>query len=145
MGKNSVVTVRKNPPLPHITQGYVQLKFLIGRMVQDSYNQLQMLIEVLADGNDTEGQKKARMVEYMLERRRQFIKVLVLTMWAKNAQAVSEVIDLKVYLDSRQDIFQRVVWNLYDIRQKMTYARYVWSSCTYWSALIRGWGFTNPD
>ncbi|CAZ83188.1 unnamed protein product [Tuber melanosporum] len=121
-GKQAELVVR-NPRLPHITQGFIELRLLVSRLVQDSHNRLQGMIGLLAEGGRSDGDKKARIIEHMLERRKQFIKLLVLTMWAKNAQAVSEVIDLKVFLDTRQEIFHRVVWNLYEVRRKMSYAR----------------------
>ncbi|PWW75148.1 MED14-domain-containing protein [Tuber magnatum] len=121
-GKQAELVIR-NPRLPHITQGFIELRLLASRLVQDSHNRLQGMVGLLAEGDRSDGDKKARIIEHMLERRKQFIKLLVLTMWAKNAQAVSEVIDLKVFLDTRQEIFHKVVWNLYEVRRKMSYAR----------------------
>lgn len=122
-GKQTELALR-NPRLPHITQGFIELRLLVSRLVQDSHNKLQGMVSLLAEGGRSDGDKKRYIVEHMLERRKQFIKLLVLTMWAKNAPAVSEVIDLKVFLDTRQEIFHKVVWNLYEVRRKMSYARY---------------------
>lgn len=113
------------PPLPHITQGFIPLSLLIKRLVQDSHNKLVELVDSLQGGGQTDEEKKLRIIEHMQDTRKQFIKVLVLAMWSKNASAVSEVIDLKLFLDSRQEIFHHVVWNLFDVRRRMGQARYV--------------------
>lgn len=119
---NTTLEIRA-PPLPHITMGFVPLSLLINRLVQNSHNKLVELIDSLQSSGQSDGEKKLRIIDHMQETRKQFIKVLVLVTWAKNASAVSEVIDLKAYLDSRQDVFHKVVWNLYEVRRKMSYAR----------------------
>lgn len=126
---NTTLEIRA-PPLPHITMGFVPLSLLINRLVQNSHNKLVELIDSLQSSGQSDGEKKLRIIDHMQETRKQFIKVLVLVTWAKNASAVSEVIDLKAYLDSRQDVFHKVVWNLYEVRRKMSYARYYYSPRT---------------
>lgn len=131
--KTTTLEVRR-PPLPHITMGFIPLSLLISRLVQHSHNRLGELIDSLQGLGQSDGEKKLRIIDYMQETRKQFIKVLVLAVWAKNAGAVSEVIDLKVFLDSRQEIFHKVVWNLYEVRRKMSFARYVWQFWWLWNS-----------
>lgn len=122
--KSTTLEVRA-PPLPHLTHGFIPLSLLIRRLVQDSHNKLGELVDSLQGGGQTDEEKKRRIIDHMQDTRKQFIKVLVLAMWSKNAGAVGEVIDLKLFLDSRQEIFHSVVYNLLDVRRNMNQARYV--------------------
>lgn len=125
--KTTTLEVRA-PPLPH-TDGFIPLSLLIRRLVQHSHNKLGELVDSLQGGGQTDEEKKLRIIEHMQDTRKQFIKVLVLAMWSKNAGAVGEVIDLKLFLDSRQEIFHGVVYNLLDVRRNMNQARYVLEAC----------------
>lgn len=125
-GPNKTTTLEiRAPPLPHLTQSFIPLSLLIKRLVQHSHNKLGELVDSLQGGGQTDEEKKLRIIEHMQDTRKQFIKVLVLAMWSKNAGAVGEVIDLKLFLESRQDIFHGVVYNLLDVRVSMNQARYV--------------------
>ncbi|KAL7268399.1 mediator complex subunit [Rhizina undulata] len=118
----SVELAIRTPPLPHITQGFIPLSLLVNRLVQHSNNRLVELLDSLQALGQSDAKKKL-IIEHMQETRKQFIKLLVLAMWGKNAGEVSAVIDLKVWMDGRQNIFNNVVWSLFEIRRKMGYAR----------------------
>lgn len=125
-GPNKTTTLEvRAPPLPHLTHGFIPLSLLIKRLVQHSHNKLGELVDSLQGGGQTDEEKKKRIIDHMQDTRKQFIKVLVLAMWSKNAGTVGEVIDLKLFLDSRQEIFHGVVYNLLDVRRNMNQARYV--------------------
>jgi hypothetical protein len=124
--KKTTSLVVRAPPLPKITQGFVPLSLLITRLVQDSYNELQLMIDAIASGGMSSEQKKARITKYAISTRKQFIKLLVLILWAKDAGAVSDVIDLKSWLDTQHRVFESAVFVLSDIRRQIGLARYVW-------------------
>jgi mediator of RNA polymerase II transcription subunit 14 len=112
------------PPIPKITQGFVPLSQLVHRLVQDSFNELQQMVDTISSPGMSSEDKKARIINFASNTRKQFIKLLVLTMWANDAAAVSDVIDLKVWLDEQYRTFDAVVAVLMDIRKVTGRARY---------------------
>lgn len=110
------------PALPKITQGFHPLSMLIGRMVQDSKNQLDELIRNLQDAREMD--RRQQLMAHVAERRQQFIKLLVLTIWARKADEVSQVIDVKAWFDSIEGHFQHAMWESFSMRRDLTNAKY---------------------
>jgi len=110
------------PALPKITQGFYPLSMLIGRMVQDSKNQLDELIRSLQDAREMD--RRQQIMAHVTERRQQFIKLLVLTTWAKKADEVSQVIDVKAWFDSIEGNFQHAMRESFLMRRDLTNAKY---------------------
>ena len=118
--------VGKLPPeIEHVTFGYVPFSSLISRLVQKTFNDLTEVIEDMSDmpvsqpsqsvpqnhghkqsnGNEDTSQanvqKKLRMLHFASDRRAQFIKILILSRWARQVEAVSKVIDLNFWLSNQ--------------------------------------------
>ena len=110
------------PALPKITQGFHPLSMLIGRMVQDSKNQLDELIRSLQDAREMD--RRQQLMAHVTERRQQFIKLLVLTIWARKADEVSQVIDVKAWFDSIEGNFQHAMRESFSMRRDLTNAKY---------------------
>ena len=112
------------PEIEHVTFGYVRFASLISRLVQETFNDLTEVISDMSDmpisqpsqnaplnhvhqqnGNgDTSQinvQKKLRMLHFASDRRAQFIKILILSRWARQVEAVSKVIDLNFWLSNQ--------------------------------------------
>ncbi|KAL6714640.1 mediator complex subunit [Lecanora helva] len=113
------------PDIEHITFGYTPFHQLISRLVQETFNGLIDVINDLSEvaipasgqhapsnhvnhfidrtGEVSAGnlQKKLRLLNFTSDRRAQFIKILVLLRWAGQAEAVSKVIDLNVWINQR--------------------------------------------
>ncbi|KAI4180858.1 MAG: hypothetical protein L6R41_006977 [Letrouitia leprolyta] len=106
------------PEIEHIGEGYISLTNIVTRLVQDTFNGLTECINdmsglpVLQREEDSTAsatqinlEKKQRMLVFAQERRAQFIKVLVLSQWSRQAEAVSKVIDLKQWLELRRRLY----------------------------------------
>ena len=113
------------PEIEHVTFGYVRFSSLISRLVQETFNELAEVISDMSDlpisnpsqnppnnhvhqqtnGNgDTSQanvQKKLRMLHFASDRRAQFIKILILSRWARQVEAVGKVIDLNFWLSNQ--------------------------------------------
>ena len=113
------------PEIEQITFGYTPFHLLISRLVQETFNGLAEVIKDMseiavppaaqhtpsthlnqfADRNrEASGanvDKKLRILHFTSDRRAQFIKILVLLRWARQADAVSKVIDLNVWINRR--------------------------------------------
>lgn len=111
------------PALPKISQGFYPFKLLIGRMVQDSKNQLDELIRSLQDAREMD--RRQQLMAHVTERRQQFIKLLVLSTWAKKADEVSQVIDVKAWFDTVENHFQIAMYESFALRRDLANAKYV--------------------
>lgn len=112
------------PEIPHITQGYLPLSKLITRLAQETFNGLTQTINQMADiqpqqsntsphingagfsqAAEANFEKKNVLWDFAQERRANFIKVLVLSQWSRNVEAVGKVIDLNVWLRGQKDLY----------------------------------------
>ena len=119
------------PEIEHITFGYLPLSKLITRLVQESFNDLTQVINdmsamqisqppqqsnsnslqthvngtVAGTSSQANVQKKLRLLNFAQDRRAQFIKLLVLSQWSRQAADVSKAIDLKVWLDRQKGLY----------------------------------------
>lgn len=123
------------PEIEHITTGFLPLSTLIARLVQETFNGLTDVINEMSDmqvpqashhthfnsskpqvngngagnSNQVNVQKKLRMLEFAQNRRAQFIKLLVLSQWSRQAEEVSKVIDTRSWLASQGRIFDEAI------------------------------------
>ena len=128
---------RLPPEIEHITFGFRPMSTLIARLVQETFNDLGEVINEMADvpfppvppqlngmvnhninrpsaipANDTSQanvRKKTMMFDFANSRRAQFIKVLVLSKWARQATSISRVIDLRQWLARKQQEYNDAI------------------------------------
>lgn len=118
-------TVPAAPELPHITEGFFPLGTLINRAVQQCWNGLSELITELAAvqistepsppsmtngkslGNQSAEnvQKKIRLLQFAHTRRAEFIKLLVLSQWSRQAAEVNRLIDIQGFIRERHQAY----------------------------------------
>lgn len=113
------------PEIEQITYGYIPFSMLVSRLVQETFNGLTDVINDMSDMQSSQsGQnvplnhvsqqfngngnvsganvpKKLRMLNFASDRRAQFIKILILLRWARQAEALGKVIDLNVWTKNR--------------------------------------------
>ena len=137
------------PEIEHFTTGYLSMSGLVGRLVQDTFNGLGDVINEMADipisqpqingnvnhfnhrlggqpSNDTSQgniQKKRIMFEFANSRRAQFIKILVLSRWARQAEAISQVIDIRLWLDQKDRDYANAVHWMGELKRKIAAAK----------------------
>ncbi|KAL8943443.1 MAG: hypothetical protein Q9216_001081 [Gyalolechia sp. 2 TL-2023] len=106
------------PEIEHISQGFLSLADVVTRLVQETFNGLTDCINEMSElpvpqrEEDTTAsltqiniQKKQRMLIFTQEQRAQFIKVLVLSQWSRQAESVSKVIDLARWLERQRTLY----------------------------------------
>ncbi|KAL8677920.1 MAG: hypothetical protein Q9186_005702 [Xanthomendoza sp. 1 TL-2023] len=106
------------PEILHIAEGYLPLSNLIARIVQDTFNgmtevvhrmsELQMSqVNGSAPANHSQAnvQKKSSLLNFAQDRRAKFIKILVLSQWSRQAESISKVIDLKIWLSNQAKLY----------------------------------------
>ncbi|KAK1148294.1 mediator complex subunit [Aspergillus melleus] len=131
------------PELPHITQGFFPFSTLVNRSVQQCWNDLSDLITDLADiqipptdvsfhpangkssGNQSSEntQKKLRVLNFAHAKRAEFIKLLVLSQWSRQAADVSKLIDLQSFIRTRHQSYVSALQWIGDLKRNLVQAQ----------------------
>ena len=131
------------PEIEHITFGYTPLSTLVSRLVQETFNGLTDVIndmsemspphtsqnappnhfhaQVNGSGEPSQSnvQKKLRMLNFAGDRRAQFIKILILSKWARRADEVGKVIDLNVWGRQRLQEYQDCIAWMGELKRRL--------------------------
>lgn len=134
------------PEVQHLTLGYLSMQNLVGRLVQETFNGLGDVINDMAempvsqpqtngllnqksnrstrplseDSSHANIQKKARMFDFANSRRAQFIKILILSRWARHAPEIRRVIDLKSWLEQKSGDYMHGVYYLGELKHHLS-------------------------
>lgn len=115
--------------IPHITQGFFPFATLVNRAVQNCWNELSELISELATlqvpsdhaaapgaigkplGNQSAQNmhKKLKILEWGQAKRAEFIKLLVLSDWSRQAAQVSRLIDIQGFIRTRHQAYANAI------------------------------------
>ncbi|KAK9238932.1 mediator complex subunit MED14-domain-containing protein [Lipomyces kononenkoae] len=115
------VTGEGFPTVPHISENFIPLSVVVSRLVENTYSELVNILETLPAANDTT--KKRKFLNFLVHTRQQYIKLLVLTQWSRNAKDISKVIDVVSWLGGQKNCFSNVVWALQAVKQDLGGAR----------------------
>ncbi|KAG0317244.1 mediator complex subunit [Dissophora globulifera] len=100
------------PVLPQNMAGMVPLSAIIHRITNEAFADLTNLSELLPPLSDSD--KKLHILEYALSKREQFIKLLVLTKWAKSANKFQQCQNIVGFLRHENELFTRAVGGLFE-------------------------------
>lgn len=143
---NHALRGTKGPPeLLHITQGFFPFSKLVNRSVQQCWNDLSDLITELAEmqvnpyeyhpsPNPTSGKsssnqspentrKKLRILEFSHAKRAEFIKLLVLSQWSRQAADVSKLIDIQNFIRTRHQAYTGALQCVGDMKRDLVQAQ----------------------
>ena len=126
--------------LPHITQGFFPFGTLVNRAVQQSWNELSELITELAtiqvpsenstaNGKSVGNQsaqnvhKKVRILEFAHAKRAEFIKLLVLSQWSRQAAEVSRLINIQGFIRTRHQAYMSAVQYVGEMKRDLVRAQ----------------------
>ncbi|KAF9096039.1 mediator complex subunit [Mortierella sp. AD031] len=109
------------PVLPDNMNAMVPIGAIIHRMTNDAYAELSNLSETLPSRSDTE--RKVELLKYTLSKREQFIKLLVLTKWGKNAKKFQQCQNIVGFLQHENELFTRAVGGLFETYKMFGRAR----------------------
>ncbi|KAI8985388.1 mediator complex subunit MED14-domain-containing protein [Pilobolus umbonatus] len=107
--------------LPVEMASMVPLKTLIGKMIYKSHADLMTLTDTLPSMSDVE--KKRQILNYATFVRKQFLKLLVLVKWAKNARDIQMCQNIMAFLANQNQIFQITTDYLHKIHVELPAAR----------------------
>ena len=114
------------PEIEHITQGFLSLSTVAQRAAQETHNALDELVAALADsktqeedlndpellarsGEDSNVYRKNKLWDFAQVWRSKFIKLLVLSQWTRNAEAVSKIIDINQFIFARKSEYREAI------------------------------------
>ncbi|KAG0087513.1 mediator complex subunit [Podila epicladia] len=109
------------PVLPQNMNGMVSLGAIIHRMTNEAFADLSNTSEILSSMQDP--QKKHTLLDFTLSKREQFIKLLVLTKWAKSATKVQQCQNIIGFLQHENELFARAVGGLFETYKTFGRAR----------------------
>lgn len=141
-------SVSKEPPkLQHIVQGFFPLSKLVNRSVQECWNDLADVVAELAEiqvplqdtstsaspilvsgkvpGNQfaENVRKKLRVLEFAQTKRGEFIKLLVLSQWSRQAADVSRLIDIQNFIRTQHQAFAEALQWIGDMKRDLVRAQ----------------------
>ncbi|EEP80831.1 predicted protein [Uncinocarpus reesii 1704] len=136
------------PELAHITLGFFPFARLISRVVQQSWNDLNELVNDigssppsqvdvvarLGSANPLSGKyrgeqhtenalNKIRLLEFAHTKRVEFIKLLVLSQWSRQANEVSRLIDIQAFIRMRYSLYGMVLHRIGNMKQDLVGAQ----------------------
>ncbi|KAJ5782203.1 hypothetical protein N7457_003977 [Penicillium paradoxum] len=128
--------------LPHITQGFFPFGTLVNRSVQECWNDLSELITELAAiqvpalggsitthgkpaGNHSSENihKKLRILDFAHAKRAEFIKLLVLSQWSRQAADVSRLIDIQGFIRTRHQSYDAALQYVGEVKRDLVRAQ----------------------
>lgn len=141
--KTDSAMAQSPPELFHITQGFFPFGQLVNRAVQRCWNELSDLIKELgeiqapaqqpqhpfpngksaASQSDANVQKKLRLLEFAQAKRTEFIKLLVLSQWSRQAHEVSKLIDLQGFIRTRHMAYNAAIQQVADMKRDLVRAQ----------------------
>ncbi|KAM5437612.1 mediator complex subunit [Microsporum ferrugineum] len=114
------------PEIAHITQGFFPLAKGINRVVVQCWNDLLQLLSELGDAHpNQQGQpnvssaKKSQILEFSQAKRAEFIKLLVLSQWGRQAVDVGRLIDLQFFIRQRYDLYNHTLFLAGNIKRDL--------------------------
>ena len=129
--------------LPHITQGFFPFGTLVNRAAQQCWIDLSELVTELAavsvssetsslpaaNGKSLGNQsvenvnKKVRILDFAHAKRAEFIKLLVLSQWSRQAAEVSRLIDIQGFIRSRHQAYTSAVQYVGEMKRDLVRAQ----------------------
>ncbi|KAL8292356.1 hypothetical protein RQP46_001822 [Phenoliferia psychrophenolica] len=107
--------------LPVITNDLVPLSFIVERVVGQVYTELATLAEILP--STPEPERKRKIVDYVLQTRRQILKLLVLVRWSSEADNVAKCMNIIGFLARQNFEFDHTVDSLTEVKTMLAGAR----------------------
>ncbi|KAL5332636.1 mediator complex subunit MED14-domain-containing protein [Aspergillus crustosus] len=131
LNRTKAVSFTSEPPgLQHITQGFFPFSKLVDRSVQQCWNDLSDLVNELAEirissrnSSPENVQKKLRALEFTQSKRGDFIKLLVLSQWSRQAADVSKLIDIQNFIRAQHQGYSNALQYMGDMKRDLVRAQ----------------------
>lgn len=119
---NQSIPKKDTPSIPHVTNNYISLQITIGSLILFTHKKFRNILETLPATN-SDLSKKRRLLEFIVKIRTEFVKVYVLTKWAKVSKDISATIDVVSWLNGQQNCFRNLINVLFGIEKNLSTAK----------------------
>ncbi len=68
-------------------------------------------------------EKKTIILNFIQDLHSRWVKALVIAEWARNADDVSKLIDIRTHLAGKLDLYTKIFWDMIRVKQEMIYAK----------------------
>ncbi|RKO87632.1 mediator complex, subunit Med14, partial [Blyttiomyces helicus] len=107
--------------LPQVDVGSVPLGELIGRLVQQTYADVGNLSETFPNLSNVE--RKRQILKFADDARKQYVKLLAIVRWSKQAQEFQKISNLHAFLDRQDACFEQAANSLFMMHGDMKRAK----------------------
>ena len=124
------------PEIDHLTMGFIPISEVIKRFNQETFIEFEAVINAMADLQSSQinghgsaqstqinAQKKTKLWDFAQERRARYIKILVLSQWGRQSEAVSQLIDLNHWMLKQKSLFKEAVNWMGELKRIMSFMR----------------------
>ncbi|GMG46449.1 unnamed protein product [Ambrosiozyma monospora] len=111
------------PPIPHISANMTPLDVVLKRQSQYTYKQLKEFIKTLRSSTSTDNLKKKQFLDLLVQIRENFIRLYVLSKWARNSHSIEKLIDLFVWLREQNQAITNALMTIGSINQQLVSAK----------------------
>ncbi|ORY89721.1 mediator complex subunit MED14-domain-containing protein [Leucosporidium creatinivorum] len=129
---NTTTTTTTNPPtaesvpdysheLPTVLNDLIPLSHILDRIISQAHHDLANLTETLPSAPDQA--RKRAIVDYVLQTRRQILKLLVLVRWSSEAENLAKCMNIIGFLGRQNDEFDNSITSLTSVKSQLSQAR----------------------
>ncbi len=68
-------------------------------------------------------EKKTMILHFIQDLHSRWVKALVITQWARNADDVGKLIDIRTHLAEKLDLYHRMFWEMVKVKQDLAFAK----------------------
>ncbi|KAG7883102.1 hypothetical protein KL937_000275 [Ogataea polymorpha] len=111
------------PPIPHVAANMTPLGVVLQRYAVHSYKQLSEYLKTLENTTQPDGVKKRNFLDILVSIRENFVRLYVLSKWARNSQSVEKLIDLFVWLREQNQSITNALVQIGGIKQSLVSAK----------------------
>lgn len=141
-GASDQAKVNNLPPeIAHITTNFFPLPYILQRLAQKSHNDLQTVIEELAnmpmgpgavngnaagpgeDSSEANQNKKAHLLNFVQDMHSKWVKALVMSEWSRKSGQVSKLIDLHAHILAQMQHYNGILDRMGHIKRNLYVAR----------------------
>ncbi|EGS19141.1 uncharacterized protein CTHT_0057660 [Thermochaetoides thermophila DSM 1495] len=129
--------------MEHITDGILPLNLLLIRLAEFSHSKLEELVTMLAskpvpqhavngngshstlveDASPESQEKKRLLLNTIQDLHSRWVKALVITEWARNAEKVGKLIDIRTHLFKKLELYPQVLNDFINLKRDMAWAK----------------------
>lgn len=111
------------PSLPHVTDNRTPLSDALRRQAQYTYRELSTFMKSLESSSVSDNEKKRKFLDLLVSLRENFIRLYVISKWARDATEIQKLIDLFAWLRDQGQAITNALGQLGNMKQSLVSAK----------------------